>query len=400
MPEKGTREEILELAGGKENYSMSPEAREEVAAAAAQVGQGKDVTGVGPVTTQQGGTAVTEETAEAAKGATPRATKGQLAPVQAMPFNAVVTSQTGTETIKPPVQQAADEGEVMTRLLTAMGYNSPETPEEKAKREKNEKWEKIFSAIGDGVSAMAGLYFAGQTGISNYSKENSMSAKTKARWDKLNADRLANARAYGDAYMRLKSMRDQDRHWREQMKMQQEQAKQQQANWQATFDYNKEKDQKAWDRLLANDAQAQENWQKTFEQREAQIQFQNEMTKKQYNLSRSSLARQSSGDKIDFLIGDNQKITVPKSSLNTANITYVYNTLPQSVRDQAHGAPVLNSMGMQVRDTNGQPVYNPLSSDEMLTVIFSNVTGNTATQNALKQLAGETTKPSDKPKLF
>lgn len=379
---------------------MSPEAREEEAAAAAQVGQGKDVTGVGPVTTQQGGTAVTEETAEAAKGATPRATEGQLAPVQAMPFNAVVTSQTGTETIKPPVQQAADEGEVMTRLLTAMGYNSPETPEEKAKREKNEKWEKIFSAIGDGVSAMAGLYFAGQTGISNYSKENSMSAKTKARWDKLNADRLANARAYGDAYMRLKSMRDQDRHWREQMKMQQEQAKQQQANWQATFDYNKEKDQKAWDRLLANDAQAQENWQKTFEQREAQIQFQNEITKKQYNLSRSSLARQSSGDKIDFLIGDNQKITVPKSSLNTANITYVYNTLPQSVRDQAHGAPVLNSMGMQVRDTNGQPVYNPLSSDEMLTVIFSNVTGNTATQNALKQLAGETTKPSDKPKLF
>ena len=184
------------------------------------------------------------------------------------------------------------------------------------------------------------------------------------------------------------------------MKMQQEQAKQQQANWQATFDYIKEKDQKAWDRLLANDAQAQENWQKTFEQREAQIQFHNEMTKKQYNLSRSSLARQSSGDKIDFLIGDNQKITVPKSSLNTANITYVYNTLPQSVRDQAHGAPVLNSMGMQVRDTNGQPVYNPLSSDEMLTVIFSNVTGNTATQNALKQLAGETTKPSDKTKLF
>lgn len=384
---------------------MSPEVREEEAAAAAQVGQGKDVTGVGPVTTQQGGTAVTEETAEAAKGATPRATEGQLAPVQAMPINAVVTSQTGTETIKPPVQQPADEGEVMTRLLTAMGYNSPETPEEKAKREKNEKWEKIFSAIGDGVSAMAGLYFAGQTGISNYSKENSMSAKTKARWDKLNADRLANARAYGDAYMRLKSMRDQDKHWREQMQMQkeqfawqQEQAKQQQANWQATFDYNKEKDQKAWDRLLANDAQAQENWQRTFEQREAQIQFQNEMAKKQYNLSRSSLARQSSGDNVDFLIGNNEKITVPKSSLNAANITYVYRTLPQSVRDQYHGTPVMNKVsGMQAIDATGQPMYNQLTSDEMLTIIFSNVTTSTETQNALRQLSGQTTGNTRRP---
>ena len=354
-----------------------------------------------PVTTQDGGTAVPATAADAAAGATPRNNENQLAPVQAIPAQVVVTTQAGSSepVIRPP--EPPDEGEVMTRILTSMGYNAPETPEEKAKREKNEKWERIFSAIGDGVSAMAGLYFAGQTGISNYSKENSMSAKTKARWDKLNAERLANTRAYADAYMRLKGMRDQDKHWREQMQMQRDQfdwqkqnAAQQQANWEATFNYNKEKDAKAWDRLLANDKQAQENWQATFNQNAEHIKFQEQLAEKQYRASRSSLARQSASDKVEFLIGDNQRISVPKSSLNAANITYVFKTLPENIRNQAHGAPVMNSYGMQQRDANGQPVYNPLSSDEMLTIIFSNVTNSATTQNALRQLAGETTAPS------
>ena len=353
----------------------------------------------GPVTTQNGeGSAVTTTAAEAAAGATPRETVEQLAPVQALPVQGVVSTQTGAPEIivRPPA--APDEGEIMQRILTSMGYNAPETPEEREKREKNEKWEKIFSAIGDGVSAMAGLYFAGKTGISNYSKENSMSAKTKARWDKLNAERLANTRAYSDAYMRLKGMRDQDKHWREQMQMQREQfdwqkqnAAQQQANWQATFDYNKEKDQRAWERLLANDEQAQANWQATFDQNAEHIHFQEQMAEKQYNLSRRSLSRQSSSDKIDFSIGDNEVVTVPKSSLNTANISRVYSLLPASVRDQYHGAPVMNNYGMQVRDANGQPVYNPLTTDQMLTIIGANISSSPDAQNALRQLAGQTT---------
>lgn len=355
----------------------------------------------GPASTQQGGDAVSTATATAANGTTPVATENATAPADVVDGGTAVQTQTGapSSVVTPP--QQPEDGAELQRILVSMGYNAPETPEEKAKREKNEKWEKIFSAIGDGVSAMAGLYFAGQTGISNYSKENSMSAKTKARWDKLNAERQANAKAYGDAYLRLRGLQGQEQHWRDQMQMQreqfawqQEQAKQQQANWQATFDYNKEKDAKAWDRLLANDKQAQENWQATFNQNAEHIKFQEQLAEKQYRASRSSLARQSASDKVEFLIGDNQKISVPKSSLNAANITYVFNTLPENIRNQAHGAPVMNSYGMQQRDANGQPVYNPLSSDEMLTIIFSNVTNSATTQNALRQLAGETTAPS------
>lgn len=359
----------------------------------------------GPASTQQGGDAVSTATATAANGTTPVATENATAPAEVVDGGTAVQTQTGapSSVVTPP--QQPEDGAELQRILVSMGYNAPETPEEKAKREKNEKWEKIFSAIGDGVSAMAGLYFAGQTGISNYSKENSMSAKTKARWDKLNAERQANAKAYGDAYFRLRGLQGQEQHWRDQMQMQreqfawqQEQAKQQQANWQATFDYNKEKDDKAWERLLANDAQAQENWQKTFDAQQEQIKFQNEMARKQYNLSRRSLARQSSGDNVDFLIGNNEKITVPKSSLNAANITYVYRTLPQSVRDQYHGTPVMNKVsGMQAIDATGQPMYNQLTSDEMLTIIFSNVTTSTETQNALRQLSGQTTGNTRRP---
>ena len=103
---------------------------------------------------------------------------------------------------------------------------------------------------------------------------------------------------------------------RDQFAWQKEQAAQQQANWQATFDYNKEKDDRAWERLLANDAQAQENWQKTFDQNAKHLEFTEKMEEKKYRLSQANLARQSEGKDINFLIGDNQTITLPKANLN------------------------------------------------------------------------------------
>lgn len=373
MPDKGTLDEILGVpAGGKENYSMDPALREQEGAASDAVGAGKENTGTDPALRTAQGTGRIETISQ---------------PASALPAAKAEVQN------KPGLVQTApqdEEGERLKRILVALGYDEQETPEQKAKREKTEKWEKAISAIGDGISAMAGLHFAAQTGISNYSPEHSMSAKTRARWDKLNADRKANQKAYADAYLRLKGMEDQNAHWREEMKMRQEQYVQQQANWEKQFDYQKEKDDKAWDRLLANDAQAQDNWQKAFDQKAEQLKFENSMAKKNYTLSRQRLAAQGGND-VEFLIGDNEKISIPKASLNAANITYVFNTLPENVRNQTRGQAILTNYGGVVRDENNQPMYKPLSSDEMLTVIFANIGGSTATQNALRQLAGQKT---------
>ena len=338
-----------------------------------------------PVTTQQTGDATTQAAVDAAKGAQPIDTNPKVD--VALP-GAQVDAANTSKIVAPDAHQP-QEGEQLQKILTAMGYDAPETPEQRAKREKNEKWEKIFSAVGDGVSALAGLYYAGKTGIANDSPQTSMSAKTRARWDKLNNERRQNAKAYSDAYLRLKGMQDQEAHWREQMALQQQQAKQQQENWLTQFNYTKEQNDRQWDRLLANDKQSQENWQKTFDQNAKHLEFTEKMEEKKYRLSQANLARQSEGKDINFLIGDNETITLPKADLNAANISYLFNTLPESVRNSAHGKAITTQYGTPVTDASGKPQYEPLTSDQMLTVVFANVAESKETQDALRKLSGK-----------
>lgn len=345
-----------------------------------------------PVTTQQTGDATTQAAVDAAKGAQPIETNPKVD--VALPGAQVDAAN--TEGLKAPDAHQPEEGERLQKILTAMGYDAPETPEQRARREKNEKWENIFSAVGDGVSALAGLYYAGKTGIANDSPQTSMSAKTKARWDKLNNERRQNVKAYNDAYLRLKGMRDQEAHWREQMALQQKQAQQQQENWLKQFEYTKQQNDRQWDRLLANDKQSQENWQKTFDQNAKHLEFTEKMEEKKYRLSQANLARQSEGKDINFLIGDNQTITLPKANLNAANISYLFNTLPESVRESAHGKAITTQYGTPVTDVNGKPQYEPLTSDQMLTVVFANVADSKDTQDALRTLAGEPQEPKKK----
>ena len=388
MPENDT---FQELYGGKAN-GISPDVREEMEAEAA-ASTGKD--GAGRLV-QQDADAAPAPAVVAAKGA------NQIDKISTVETALPAAQVQANAEAKPQLAgqpKTLNEGERLTRVLTALGFDAPETPEEKAKREKNEKWEKILSAVGDGVSAMAGLYFAGQTGISNYSAEHSMSAKTKARWDKINADRKANQKAYADAAIRVQGMLDQNQHWRDQMAQQQkefefkqQQAKQSQDNFMMQFQYQKEKDDKAWDRLLANDKQAQDNWEKTFNQNQSKINFQQEQAKKEYTLARQKLGAQTKNDNIDFLVGDGETISLPKATLNAANISYLFNTLPEDVRKSVHGQKVYSQYG-------GYEIgEKPLTSDEMLTVVFANVSTSENTANALRTLAGQPQKKTKNPK--
>lgn len=103
-------------------------------------------------------------------------------------------------------------------LFHALNPYRPETAEDRAKREKKEKREAIFSALGDGLSAMSNLYFTTQYAPNAYNASNGMSARTKDRWDKLRAEREANDRAYYQGYLQAISLDDaqdkDDRNWR------------------------------------------------------------------------------------------------------------------------------------------------------------------------------------------
>lgn len=384
MPDKGTLDEILGVpAGGKENYSMDPALREQEDAASDAVGAGKENTGTDPALRTAQGTGPIE-TLPKPKSALPAA----KAEVQNQPTLAQTTPQ-------------VNEGDKMQRILTALGYDAPETPEQKAKREKTEKWEKAISAIGDGISAMAGLHFAAQTGISNYSPEHSMSAKTKARWDKLNADRKTNQKAYTDAYLRVKGMQDQEGHWRDQMKMQQEQYAQQQANWEKQFEANQEQREKEWQRTLSKDKAAQDQWEKEFELREKQVQFQNEQARKTYNLQWSRNQQDKAKDSFKVFISDTETLSVPKASLD-GNIDYLYNSLPEELRSQVQGEEETNSYGMPVLGSDGKPKRKQLTPSQKWAVVqqFISDPQAEATRTALYTLAGKKAPQTSKPKLF
>ena len=78
--------------------------------------------------------------------------------------------------------------------------NQPQelTPEEK----KREKRQKLFAAIGDGISALSNLYFTTKGAPNMYSGKNTQSEKETTYWDKLRQDREAKRKRYVDGYLK------------------------------------------------------------------------------------------------------------------------------------------------------------------------------------------------------
>ncbi len=94
----------------------------------------------------------------------------------------------------------------------------PPTAEELEKERRKEKRQKLFSAISDGISALSNLYFTTKGAPNAFNPSKSMSATTRARWEKLKADREAKRKEYFEGYMRAKAMDDDaaDKEWQKQ----------------------------------------------------------------------------------------------------------------------------------------------------------------------------------------
>lgn len=115
-------------------------------------------------------------------------------------------AKTSSPEDKPAGAERSPRQMSYAELYEALNPNKPETPEETAKRKKKEKREAVFSAIGDGISALSNLYFTTQYAPNAYDASKGMSAATRARWDKLKREREANQRVYADGYMRALAM--------------------------------------------------------------------------------------------------------------------------------------------------------------------------------------------------
>lgn len=85
-------------------------------------------------------------------------------------------------------------------------FKPPLTPEEQAEEEKKQRRQKTIAAIGDGISALANLYYTTQYAPNAFNAQNSASKKTKDRWDKLNKEREDYKKAYLYGWMRARQM--------------------------------------------------------------------------------------------------------------------------------------------------------------------------------------------------
>ena len=128
--------------------------------------------------------------------------------------NQVQAAAPATGLVAPEAHKPALD---LTEIAAMVSGYKPLTPEQRATEEKRERREKLFSAIGDSVSALTNLYFAGKTGYSNYNPELSMSARTQQRWERLEKERQAKMDRFNDMYWKIRNNMDQQQCWQDQL---------------------------------------------------------------------------------------------------------------------------------------------------------------------------------------
>lgn len=135
-------------------------------------------------------------------------------PVQQTPTAAdmgkaiISTQKTATDIDTAPITPQPEKPMTYTEMYQRLNPFRPPTPEELEAEKKKEKREQLFASIGDGISALSNLYYTTKGAPNAYDPGSSMSAKTKARWDKLRADRDAKMNAYISGIMASKQADD------------------------------------------------------------------------------------------------------------------------------------------------------------------------------------------------
>lgn len=347
-------------------------------------------------------------TRDAVKVDDPKVQMPTTAPVvnQTAPAAQNNTQQGAAEVQQPKVLSYVDQLRMLNPFV-------PKTAEQIEAERRKEKRDKMFASIGDGISALANLYFTTQGAPNAYNQRNSMSAQTQARWDKYNKEYQDEMRQYVPLYMqamqRDEARADGDRRWRNMLEQQDKQD--------ARYEEQQQTAREARE-------QQQENWERTFEAQQQQREQQQanadrtfEESKRQFNVTNARLAdraasqngsgRSSSTPKqYSMHLGGGTFAVIPQERMNIHNVTSVFNRLPKEVRNSAMYEPMydnnkrpvmeyeLDANGNKIKLSGGgykkKPVMKKkeLSMDDMLKVIGENINTSQSARAAWQELGG------------
>ena len=114
-------------------------------------------------------------------------------------------------------QPVSNNQELINVLERQIAENPLETPEQRKKRERREKWEGIIGGISDAASAVSNLIFTTKGAPNMYNPANSMAEAAQRRRDKAQAERDKRLGNYLNYAMTLGKLKDADRGWRFQL---------------------------------------------------------------------------------------------------------------------------------------------------------------------------------------
>lgn len=287
------------------------------------------------------------------------------------------------------VQQQTQPGLSYTEMFQKLNPYKPPTAEEVEKERKRERREKLFSAIGDGVSALANLYFASQGAPNMYDPKTSMSGKVKDHWDKLRKEREDNAYKFSSAMLNAARLDEERKNGDRNYMLAVQRHEDSNNQWQQQFDEQKRHNE-AGEQLAREKAQAEnELAQKKFDEGVRQFNVSSQQQAQRIRQEGQRIQREIKKGQVTFALGEGKgTIDVSTDALNAANVGYIFSKLPEEVRSTVVGDAITDKLTGQVVG------HKDPSTEAMLIAIGSNIQNCPEAQDAIRELAGQ--KPQGK----
>lgn len=333
-----------------------------------------------------GGAPVTSAT----PAVTPGGSVSSTPSVSTSATSSVPTTQTATQTqissTIPDQFKGGGNEELIDYLERKIQEHRPLSKEQLEKMRRRQRAQGIMSGISDAVQSVANLVFTNQYAPNMYNAAEGMSARARARFERDKAERAANDEKFFNYAMMLGKLKDAEKErglqaWQiEQNLARHDKERTEDLEYRdKEFETRKEQWQKTFDR--------EEKWhQEEVERWERQFAFTSKMEQQRLGLEAQRLAHSLKQGEMSFNLGSgNGNVTLSLSQLNASNISRIFNTLPEDVRNNIHGDAIMGKNMLGMTTVVG---YQPPSTEAMLIAIGAYVENSPATQNAIRQVAG------------
>ena len=257
------------------------------------------------------------------------------------------TEAVSTAVTQPKDLVGASDGEgFYTRFYTAHNPYKEPSPEELEKEQRRRKREAIFSAIGDGVSAMANLYYTSKGAPSSYDPRASLSGQARRRWDMIDAERAKRKSEWTEGYMRAKKADEESerdlRNWRRMLSRDAESDRRYKAE-QAFKEQQQQAEEKYREDKLKAEAKAAEEAKRRFNVQQAGLNERARLAAEtREKAAKASSARAVRGRQLGFADDDGNQVSIYENVWK-GSMQLVYDELVDDMRKAYEADPKNNS---------------------------------------------------------